>query len=91
MEKIGLIGAGTMGKPIGANVLTAGYTLLVIAHRNQTPIDDLVDNGANEMESYGEIASEADVVILNLPSSIEVEEVMDQRGQLNRKLRFESE
>ncbi len=82
MENIGLIGAGTMGKPIGANLLTAGYTLLVVVHRNQTPIDDLVDRGAKEMESYDEIVSEADVVILNLPSSIEVEEVIYSPGNL---------
>ncbi len=71
-----------MGKPIGANLLTAGYTLLVVVHRNQTPIDDLVDRGAKEMESYDEIVSEADVVILNLPSSIEVEEVIYSPGNL---------
>jgi 2-hydroxy-3-oxopropionate reductase len=82
METIGLIGAGTMGKPMATNWLKAGYGLLAIVHRNRAPIEELVKLGAREVDSYGDIAALADVIVLNLPSSIQVEEVLYSPGNL---------
>lgn len=87
METVGLVGAGTMGKPMGANLLRGGYHLVVIAHRNRAPVEELVSQGAEEVRSYAAMAERADVIIMSLPSSIQVEAVMYSPGNLIEALR----
>jgi 3-hydroxyisobutyrate dehydrogenase-like beta-hydroxyacid dehydrogenase len=45
IKRIGLIGAGLMGHGICKNILQRGYDLLVMAHRNRAPVDDLIARG----------------------------------------------
>ena len=44
-QRIGLIGVGLMGHGIGKNIVTKGYALTVVAHRNRAPVDDLIAKG----------------------------------------------
>ena len=74
---IGLIGAGLMGHGIGKNLVEAGYQLQVYAHRNRTPIEDLVSRGASEAQSIKELATSVDVIITCLPSIPAVHAVFD--------------
>ncbi len=45
-ETIGFIGLGLMGKPMAANLLKAGYPV-VVHSRGQGPVADLVAAGAS--------------------------------------------
>ena len=53
---VGLIGAGMMGHGMAANLLKHGHQVTVIAHRNRSPVDDLVARGAREAASLADIA-----------------------------------
>lgn len=79
---VGLIGIGGMGHGIGANLLSNGYRLLVLAHRSRTRVDDLISRGATEKSSAQEMAEEADVVILCVTGSRQVKDVMFGDGGL---------
>ncbi|MBA3519561.1 MAG: NAD(P)-dependent oxidoreductase [Rhizobiales bacterium] len=73
-SSVGFIGVGLMGHGAAKNILErGGYALTVLGHRNREPVDDLVGRGAVEAASPAELAARSDVVILCLPSSVEVE------------------
>ncbi len=72
--RVGYIGVGLMGHGAAKNIFEKGhYPLTIMGHRNREPVDDLVRRGAAEGATPAEIASNADVVFLSLPSSVEVE------------------
>jgi 3-hydroxyisobutyrate dehydrogenase-like beta-hydroxyacid dehydrogenase len=73
-QRIGFIGAGLMGHGMAKNIAEKGYPVTVLAHRNRTPIEDLLARGATEAQSPAALAGASDVVILCVPSSAEVEE-----------------
>lgn len=77
MTRIGFVGAGIMGHGMASCLLTAGYPVTVIAHRNRRPVDDLVSKGADEAGDYAQLASESDVVFLCVSNSRIVEEVVE--------------
>ncbi len=81
-KKIGLIGAGLMGHGIGKNIVTKGYELTVLAHRNRAPIDDLVSKGAKEGKSPRAIAEASDVVFLCVTGSPQVEDLVFRKDGL---------
>lgn len=62
--RIGLIGVGLMGHGIAANLLKHGHAVTVLAHRNRTPVDDLIARGANEAADHVHLAHQSDVIIL---------------------------
>jgi 3-hydroxyisobutyrate dehydrogenase-like beta-hydroxyacid dehydrogenase len=72
-QRIGIIGAGLMGHGMAKNVVEKGYQLSVLAHRNRTPVEDLLGRGATEATSPAALARASDIVILCVPSSEEVE------------------
>ena len=74
-ERIGLIGLGIMGKPMARNLLKAGYTLTV-HNRSRGPVDELAAEGARPAGSPREVAEQSDVIILMLPNSPHVQDVM---------------
>jgi len=59
---VGLIGLGLMGKPMGRNLLKAGFSLTVW-NRTASRADDLLREGARWAESPREVAAASDVVI----------------------------
>jgi 3-hydroxyisobutyrate dehydrogenase-like beta-hydroxyacid dehydrogenase len=73
--KAGIIGIGTMGKPMAANILKAGHTLSVFA-RNPEKAAALAGQGARVAASPAEVAAASDVIVLSLPFDPEVEEVL---------------
>ncbi len=73
--KIGFIGLGIMGKPMGKNILKAGFEL-VVCSRTQSSVDELVAAGATCAATPKELAAQVDLVITMLPNSPEVKEVI---------------
>ena len=73
-ETIGFIGLGIMGGPMAANLLRAGYPL-VVHNRTRAKEEALVSDGAEAAGSPGEVASRSDIVITMLPDSPDVEQV----------------
>ena len=73
--KAGIIGIGTMGKPMAANLLKGGHTLHVFA-RNPEKAQALEAQGARVVASPAEVAAASDAVVLSLPFDPEVEEVL---------------
>lgn len=72
---IGVIGLGIMGRPMARNLLRAGYRL-VVHNRGRGPVDELAAAGAEPARSPREVTEQADVVIMVLPDSPDVEAVM---------------
>ncbi len=72
---VGLIGLGLMGRPMGANLLKAGYALTVW---NRTPAraEDLVKQGAKFAASAREAAAAADVLFTIVSDPPALEEVL---------------
>ena len=75
MLKIGYIGLGLMGKSIAANILKAGFPLLV-HNRSRAAVDELAAAGASPANSPAEVAAQVDVVFTNLPDTPDVESVV---------------
>lgn len=74
---IGFIGLGVMGTPMALNLIRAGHTLVV--HRVKERSQILIDEGATAAASPQEVAEGAEVVILMLPDTPDVEQVL--RGE----------
>jgi len=74
-HRVGFIGLGAMGSRMARNIIKAGYTTIVYDIRREA-IEELVKLGALPASSPKEVASNSDVVLLSLPSSSHVEEVM---------------
>jgi len=84
INNIGLIGVGLMGYGIGVNLLKSGHKLFITKHKQEKNISKLKNQGANLKKSYKEVASYCDVIILCLPDSSAVEEVvLKENGLIN--------
>ena len=77
-QEIGLIGLGAMGAGMGRNILARAGGLHALANRNRAVIDGLVAAGAVEHASAADLARACDVVVLCLPNSAVVEQVVDE-------------
>jgi len=71
---IGFIGLGIMGRPMAKNLVKAGHALLV-HNRSQAAVQELVGLGAKAADSPEAVARDAQIVILMLPNSPDVERV----------------
>ena len=76
IKRVGLIGVGLMGHGIGKNVVSKGFALNVMAHKNRAPVESLVSMGAKECTSPAEIAKASDMVILCVTGTPQVEEAI---------------
>jgi 3-hydroxyisobutyrate dehydrogenase len=74
--KIGFVGLGAMGLPMTRNLLGAGHDVTV-ASRSRPPIEAAVSLGATEAVTLTEVAATSEVVIVCVPNSPEVVEVVD--------------
>lgn len=72
--KIGFIGLGVMGRPMAGHLITAGHE--VFLHRVKDVSQHLVDAGGKALDSARAVAEAADVVILMLPDTPDVEAVL---------------
>jgi 3-hydroxyisobutyrate dehydrogenase-like beta-hydroxyacid dehydrogenase len=71
-ENVGFVGIGLMGQGMARNIVEKGWPLMVIAHRNRAPVEDLVTRGAVEAASMQALAEHCDVIFLCLTGSPEV-------------------
>jgi 3-hydroxyisobutyrate dehydrogenase len=74
--RIGFIGLGAMGLPMAGHLLTAGHDVTV-ASRSRGPIDAAVALGAHDGATPRQVAEAAELIILCVPSSPQVVEVVD--------------
>lgn len=74
MTTIGFIGLGTMGRPMVERLLEAGYRLQI--NRVKSASQYLVDRGALATDTPAAAARGADIVILMVPDTVDVETVL---------------
>ncbi len=74
--RIGFIGLGAMGLPMAGHLVDAGHDVSV-ASRSRGPIDAAVARGARDGGSPRGVAEASEVVILCVPNSPDVVEVVD--------------
>jgi 2-hydroxy-3-oxopropionate reductase len=75
-ETIGFIGLGLMGRPMATNLLKAGHAL-VVHSRSPLPVDALVALGATRAESPADVARQVTRIIVMVPDSPDVEQVLE--------------
>jgi 3-hydroxyisobutyrate dehydrogenase-like beta-hydroxyacid dehydrogenase len=73
---IGFIGLGYMGQGMAKNLVTKGYELVVMGHRNRAPIERLLGLGAREVKTPREMAHQCDILHLCVTGSPQVEAVI---------------
>jgi len=76
MTHIGMVGIGLMGHGIAGNLLKHGHALTVLEHPGNQPLDALLAAGAHSCSSAAALAARAEVVILVLTGSPQVEAVL---------------
>lgn len=72
--KVGFIGLGVMGRPMAGHLIAAGYE--VFLHRVKEASQHLVDAGGKALDSAKAVADAADIVILMVPDTPDVEKVL---------------
>lgn len=83
MKKIGFIGLGTMGLPMAANLLKAGYDVIAY-NRTQEKLEQIVSQGGKAAVSAAEVAENSDVVFTMLTADRAVEEIVfGENGLIN--------
>jgi 2-hydroxy-3-oxopropionate reductase len=75
MAKIGFIGLGIMGHPMAGHLQAGGHELFVLKRAKPTPAD-ILGGGAIECSSSKDLAERADIVILMLPDTPDVDAVL---------------
>lgn len=73
--RVGLIGPGIMGNPMGKNLIKAGFSLSVYARR-ETSAAELVAAGATFMSTPAELARHSDIIISIVSDTPDVEQVL---------------
>lgn len=72
--KIGFIGLGVMGRPMASHLISAGHE--VFLNRVKPVSQGLVDQGGTALDTPRAVAQAADVIILMLPDTPDVAEVL---------------
>lgn len=81
---IGFIGTGVMGKSMAGHILNEGHKVLVY-NRTQSRAKELVDKGAVWIETVGELAEKADIIITMVGYPQDVKEIyLGEEGILNK-------
>ena len=74
--RVGFIGLGLMGHGMAKNLAAKGFPLAVKVNRDRSRLADIVALGAREAHTPADAARDADVVILCVNGSPQVEEVV---------------
>src|ERR1700723_1718641 len=74
MAKIGFIGLGIMGRPMAGHLLEGGHELFV--HTRRAPPKELIDKGAVACANGKEGGEKAEIVIIMVPDTPDVETVL---------------
>lgn len=75
MAQIGFIGLGIMGKPMAGHLLAAGNTVNVF-DRDGEAVKELAAKGGVACESSRHVASVSDIIIVMVPDTPDVEDVL---------------
>lgn len=75
VTKIGFVGLGVMGKRMAKNLTKAGY-VLVVHNRSAPAVEEMVKFGAMAAVSPAALARDCEIVLLSLPSAVEVKDVV---------------
>lgn len=75
-QRVAVIGVGMMGHGIALNVIKHGYGLSYLDHPGNQPTDDLIALGAQSCPTIAALARDADVIILCVTGTPQVEAVM---------------
>jgi len=75
-RRVGLIGVGLMGSGIAANIVKNGHALTLLEHPGNQPVDALRAAGARSTPDVAALAAEAEVLILCVTGTPQVEAVM---------------
>ena len=78
---VGFIGVGNMGNPMAANVLKAGFPMVVF-DMNPQAMQNLIQGGAQRAASAREVVERSELVLTSLPASPDVEAVYLEPGGL---------
>lgn len=78
--RVGMVGVGLMGHGIARNILKGGHRLCFLEHPGNQPVDDLLEAGAVAKASAREVAEDAEVILLCVTGSPQVEAVLFQPG-----------
>ena len=74
MSKVGFIGLGIMGKPMASRLLDGGHELYVFDIVGVP--EELSGKGAKSCQSSREVAEKADTIIIMVPDTPDVQEVL---------------
>jgi 2-hydroxy-3-oxopropionate reductase len=74
MSNVGFIGLGVMGKPMAGHLIAAGHTLFL--YTPSGPSKELVAQGGIACGSCAEVAAKADIIIVMVPDTPQVDEVL---------------
>ncbi|MCK2182881.1 NAD(P)-dependent oxidoreductase [Halomonas getboli] len=85
--RIGMIGVGLMGHGIATSLLRSGHRLSFLDHPGNQPVEDLLAAGAERRTSAREVAEHAEVVILCVTGTPQVESVLSDAGGVLEGLR----
>ena len=78
MSNVGFIGLGIMGRPMASHLMAGGHTLFL---HNRSPVrQELIDAGAAACATPADVARQAEVVILMVPDTPDVEAVLFGEG-----------
>ncbi|MCG7363017.1 NAD(P)-dependent oxidoreductase [Roseomonas sp. ACRSG] len=84
---IGMIGIGLMGHGIAWNIANAGYGLTILDHPGNQPVDDLRGMGVQVAPRIADVARAADVIVLCVTGSPQVEAILTGEGGVVAHLR----
>ena len=76
-SRVGFVGLGQMGQGMAGCLLRAGFDVSIKGNVTRAPVESLVAAGATEASGLLELAAQADIIILCLPNSNVVEEVVN--------------
>src|SRR5262247_995313 len=78
---VGFVGLGRIGKPIAANILAAGFDLMVCDVRKE-PMRELAQLGAKQAHGLRDLSEHAEIVGVAVVDDSQVEEVVASDGGL---------
>lgn len=76
IRNIGLVGVGSMGKPMAQCLINAGYTLTVFDANAEAASGFAAQSGATAAQNPAELARQSDLIVTMLPTSAIVESVL---------------
>ncbi len=76
LTNVGFVGLGVMGRPMARRILAAGFPL-VVHSRSAKAVDELVADGAQAARSPADVARHAEVVIVMVPDTADLEAVLE--------------